>query len=68
MMNRRSLASLFAGLAVALATVAAPAVHAADEAPDALVKRLSSDVLDSIKADKTIQAGDVSKIVTLVDS
>ncbi len=68
MMNRRSLASLFAGLAVALATVAAPSVHAADEAPDALVKRLSSDVLDSIKADKTIQAGDVSKIVTLVDS
>jgi phospholipid transport system substrate-binding protein len=41
---------------------------AADEAPDALVKRLSSDVLDTIKADKSIKAGDVAKIMQLVDS
>jgi phospholipid transport system substrate-binding protein len=40
---------------------------AADEAPDALIKRLSTDVLDSIKADKSIQNGDVSRIVALVD-
>jgi phospholipid transport system substrate-binding protein len=40
---------------------------AADEAPDALIKRLSSEVLDSIKADKTIQSGDVSRIMVLVD-
>ena len=46
---------------------AAPA-HAADEAPDALVKRLSTDVLDTIKADKSIQAGDINKIMALVDS
>jgi phospholipid transport system substrate-binding protein len=43
-------------------------VHAADEAPDALIKRLSVDVLDTIKADKTLRAGDTSKIVALVDS
>jgi len=42
-------------------------VAAADEAPDALIKRLSTEVLDTIKADKTIQSGDVSKIVMLVD-
>jgi phospholipid transport system substrate-binding protein len=40
----------------------------ASEAPDAFIKRLSVDVLDTIKADKSIQAGDVSKIAALVDS
>jgi phospholipid transport system substrate-binding protein len=38
------------------------------EAPDAFIKRLSVDVLDTIKADKAIQAGDVSKIAALVDT
>ena len=52
----------------AAAVFTAPAAHAADEAPDALVKRLSSDVLDTIKADKSIKAGDIDKIMVLVDS
>lgn len=43
-------------------------VHAEDEAPDALVKRLSADVLDSIKADKSMRAGDINRIVALVDN
>lgn len=47
--------------------VAQPA-RAADETPDALVKRLSSDVLATIKADTSIKAGDVGKIMVLVDS
>ncbi len=42
--------------------------QAQEEAPDALIKRLSSDVLDKIKADKTIQAGDMTKVMALVDS
>ena len=42
--------------------------HAEDEAPDALIKRLSVDVLDSIKSDKSIRAGDMSKVVALVDT
>lgn len=42
--------------------------HAADEAPDALVKRLSTDVLDTIKADTSIKDGDIRKIMALVDS
>jgi phospholipid transport system substrate-binding protein len=42
--------------------------RAADEAPDALVKRISSDVLDTIRADKSIKSGDINKIMVLVDS
>ncbi len=42
--------------------------RAADEPPDALVKRITSDVLDTIKADKSIKAGDTRKIMALVDS
>ena len=42
--------------------------QAADEAPDAMIKRLSDEVLDAIKADKSIKAGDMTKILALVDS
>lgn len=41
---------------------------AAEEAADALIKRLSGEVLELIRADKAIQAGDVSRIIALVDS
>ena len=46
----------------------APLAQAADEAPDALIKRLSDEVLAAIKADKAIQAGDTERIIALVDS
>jgi phospholipid transport system substrate-binding protein len=46
----------------------APLVRAEDEAPDALIKRLSVDVLDTIKSDKAIRAGDMSRVVALVDN
>ena len=39
----------------------------AETAPDALIKQVSSDVLDAVKADKSIQAGDVQKVMALVD-
>lgn len=66
-MQRRTL-NLSAALLM-VAALCAPVLPAlaADEAPDALIKRLSTDVLDSIKADKTIQNGDVARIVALVD-
>jgi phospholipid transport system substrate-binding protein len=38
------------------------------EAPDVLIKRLSTEVLDSIRADKNIQSGDTSKVIALVDT
>ena len=40
---------------------------AADETPEAFIKRLSGDVIDAIKTDKSITAGDINKIVVLVD-
>ncbi|GLS14685.1 MlaC/ttg2D family ABC transporter substrate-binding protein [Hydrogenophaga electricum] len=41
---------------------------AADEAPDALIKRVSTEVLEAVKADTAIQKGDVSRISSLVDT
>ena len=67
-MNRRFFSFIAASFAAVLALSAPLAAHAADEAPDALVKRLSSDVLDTIKADKSLQGGDINKIIALVDS
>jgi phospholipid transport system substrate-binding protein len=40
----------------------------AQTTPDALIKQLSTEVIDTVKADKAIQAGDVSKIIALVDA
>jgi phospholipid transport system substrate-binding protein len=48
------------------ASLLAPAY--ANDAPDALVKRISTDVLAAVKADKSIQTGDVNKVMTLVDT
>lgn len=38
------------------------------EGPDQLIKRLSTEVLDTIKSDKDVQSGDVRKIVGFVDT
>jgi phospholipid transport system substrate-binding protein len=59
---------------IALATVAmavnahAAAPAPANEAPDALVKRISQDVIDTAKADKAIQAGDTKRVMDLVET
>jgi phospholipid transport system substrate-binding protein len=66
-MLRRTVTQL-AGIFISAALLVAPAVRAADESPDALIKRVSSEVLDSIKADKSVQSGDMSKVMALVDS
>lgn len=67
-MNRRTLGRLLtATLSLAL-LASAPFVHAADEAPDALIKRVSSEVLDAIKSDKAIQAGESNRVLALVDT
>jgi phospholipid transport system substrate-binding protein len=67
-MKRRLFSHLFAALVVSTMGVLAMPVHAADEAADAFIKRLSTEVLNSIKADKSVQSGDVSRIVALVDT
>lgn len=66
-MKRRFFAHLAALLAVATLGLS-PVVHAADETPDALIKRLSDEVMAAIKADKSLQGGETSRIMTLVDS
>lgn len=53
----------------ALAVVtAAPWAYAADEAPDEMIKRLSAEVLDTIRSDKTLQSGDITRVMEVVDS
>ena len=67
MMNRRTLGQSAMGLAAVAAWGLPLAALAADEAPDALVKRLSADVLAAVKSDKAIQSGDLARIIALVD-
>ncbi|MGJ7495718.1 MlaC/ttg2D family ABC transporter substrate-binding protein [Variovorax sp. RT4R15] len=69
-LQRRSLGrlALAGALLFSAAAVFVSPARAADEAPDALVKRISGDVLDTIRADKSIKAGDISKIMVLVDT
>lgn len=67
-MNRRFFQHLCALAAFAGASLMAGPVLAADEAAEGLIKRLSTEVLDSIRADKAIQAGDVNRIIALVDT
>ncbi|OGB48728.1 MAG: hypothetical protein A3F76_02690 [Burkholderiales bacterium RIFCSPLOWO2_12_FULL_65_40] len=66
-MNRRFLGRMAASLVTVLALGMAVPVRAADEAPDGLVQRLSNEVLESLRADKSIKAGDIDKIIVLVD-
>jgi phospholipid transport system substrate-binding protein len=43
-------------------------VWAADEAPEAFIKRISTETLDTIKEDKSLRNGDMTKIIQLVDA
>jgi phospholipid transport system substrate-binding protein len=43
------------------------AAQAADEAPDAFVRRITNDVIEAAKSDKNVQSGDIQKIIRLVD-
>ena len=57
-------------LAIATVSLAfnAHAAGPANEAPDALVKRISQDVIETAKSDKAIQAGDTKKVMQLVET
>ncbi|MGI9024740.1 MAG: MlaC/ttg2D family ABC transporter substrate-binding protein [Burkholderiaceae bacterium] len=62
--------SVFLGLvAVAMLTVAGPAsAQTQGLAPDALVKKLTEEVLATVKTDKDIQSGNINKIQSLVET
>ncbi len=67
-MNHRIAARLAPILFAVVAATSGGAALAQTEPPDALVKRVSTDVLDAVKSDASIQAGDVNRIVALVDA
>lgn len=67
--HRRSFVKFSAGALGLLATaVAVPVAWAADEAPDAMIQRLSSEVLQIIKTDAAVQNGDIERVMAVVDS
>jgi phospholipid transport system substrate-binding protein len=41
---------------------------AADEAPEAFIQRITTETLNAIKADKALRAGDINKVMQLVDT
>ena len=51
-----------------LITALVPALAAAQEGPDALVKRVTDEVLAIIKADKDLQAGKPHKIAEVAEA
>ena len=63
--NRRDL--LTTAGALALCMTMSP-VWAADEAPEAFIKRITQETLETIKADKSLRNGDMGKIIQLVDA
>jgi phospholipid transport system substrate-binding protein len=63
LLTRRGCCLAFASLAFAGIAQAQTA-----QAPDALVQQLSTEVIDAVKADKDIQAGNLKKIMALVDA
>lgn len=68
-MNRRSLGRLAAAvLAAGFGVHGASLAQQAEEAPDALIRRLSDEVLAAIRADKALQSGDIRKVEALVDA
>jgi len=67
MMNKRTFTkAMLVGFTSLTMWVATP-LYAADEAPDAMIERLTRDALDAIEKDASVQAGDVVKIMQLVD-
>ena len=55
-------------LAATLVVAGTLAQAQAAKAPDVLIKEVSTDVLDAVKADKSIKQGDVQKVIALVDA
>lgn len=62
------LSTALAAFATSVALVAPARAQQAAATPDALVRQISTDVIDGVKGDKTIQAGDISRIIALVDN
>ncbi len=59
--------TLLTAMSLTTAVLAAPAAMA-DAAPDALVRQISVEVIEAAKTDKAIQAGDVGRVLGLVET
>ena len=51
-----------------LLALAAAVPAQAQSTPDALVRQISTEVIEAAKGDKAVQSGDLSRIITLVDT
>ena len=60
--------SLMSSLALSALLLVGTPVRAQAVAADAFIQKVAGEVIDAVKADKAIQAGDVSRIRTLVDA
>jgi phospholipid transport system substrate-binding protein len=69
-MQRRDFQRLLAAAATGLIVTAQAFVPAtaADEGADAMILKLSNEVLDGIKADQAIKSGDINRLMALVDA
>jgi phospholipid transport system substrate-binding protein len=67
-MTIRNLSRLFVVLVLGASSLLATPARAADEAADAMIKRVATDVLDGIRADQSLRTGDIARIVALVDA
>ena len=67
-MNRKLFTFLWPVIWALSFSLSAASVSAADEAPDAFIKRISNETLDAVRSDKSIKSGDINKIMQLVDT
>ncbi len=67
-MNRKNFCLRLAGAVCVLSLSWPLSSLAADEAPDAFIKRVAVETMDAVKADKSLKNGDVAKIMQLVDT
>lgn len=68
LLNRRNWTRLVATAWGLTLNLTLPLARASEEAPDEMIRRLSVDVLSTIKGDKDVQRGDVRKVISFVDS
>jgi phospholipid transport system substrate-binding protein len=66
-MNRRLLGRMAAVFGAALWLCLSLPAHAGDEAPDAMMERLSKQVLDTLRTDTSLKSGDINQVMALVD-
>jgi phospholipid transport system substrate-binding protein len=68
LINRRWFTAVSTVVLSTGALLSGAALAQATEGPEVLIKRLSTEVLDTIRTDKAIQGGDSSRVIALVDS